>query len=145
MRAFSKPKNPAMTAPSKAIDKLRRSIDVIDDEMHDLLMRRVKIVEKIGALKDSAPGALFIRPEREAKILRRLVSRHKGSFPAAVVARMVLSFRRSDGDIAQVLRAMIESPAFKTSLGTAFKDPAHYAISAVRLSLIHISEPTRPY
>ncbi|MBN8811395.1 MAG: hypothetical protein BGP17_16185 [Sphingomonas sp. 67-41] len=52
--------------------------------------------------------------------------------PADVVARMEQAFRHSDGDIARVLRAMIGAPAFRASLGTVFKDPAHYAISAVR-------------
>ena len=82
-----------MTAPLKAIKRLRRAIDVIDDEMHDLLMRRVEIVERIGVLKDAAPGGLYIRPEREAQILRRLVSRHSGRFPAAVVARTTPGWR----------------------------------------------------
>ena len=50
-----------MTAPSRSIDELRRDIDVIDDEIHDLLMQRIEIVELIGALKNDAPGDLFIR------------------------------------------------------------------------------------
>lgn len=77
-----------MTAPSNAINTFRREIDVIDDEMHDLLMRRIKIVEQIGALKSRAPDAIYIRPEREAQILRRLVDRHSGPFPAAVIVRI---------------------------------------------------------
>ncbi len=52
--------------------------------------------------------------------------------PAPVVARMEQAFRRSHGDIAQVLRAMIGTSQFKASLGTVFKDPVHYAVSAVR-------------
>ena len=52
--------------------------------------------------------------------------------PAAVVARMEKTFLRTNGDIAQVLRSMIEAPQFKASLGATFKDPMHYAISAVR-------------
>jgi len=54
--------------------------------------------------------------------------------PAALVDRMAATFRHSDGDIASVLRTLFYSPEFKASLGTAFKDPAHYAISAVRLA-----------
>ena len=77
-----------MTDPSRSIDELRRDIDVIDDEMHDLLIRRVEIVEAIGALKNASPGELYIRPAREARILRRLVGRHKGRFPAPVVVRI---------------------------------------------------------
>ncbi|MBN8809346.1 MAG: DUF1800 domain-containing protein [Sphingomonas sp.] len=52
--------------------------------------------------------------------------------PAPVVAWMEAAFRRTHGDIAQVLRAMTAAPEFKASLGTVFKDPIHYAVSAVR-------------
>jgi uncharacterized protein (DUF1800 family) len=52
--------------------------------------------------------------------------------PPAVVDRMARTFQQTDGDIAQVLRAMIASREFDASLGTAFKDPIHYAVSAVR-------------
>ena len=44
------------------------------------------------------------------------------------------TFRQTDGDIAAVLKTMFASPEFKNSLGTAFKDPMHYAISAIRLA-----------
>jgi len=138
LRAFSKPKNPAMTAPSKAIDKLRRSIDVIDDEMHDLLMRRVKIVEKIGALKDSAPGALFIRPEREAKILRRLVSRHKGSFPAAVVARIWRELLASTTRLQGPFSVAVNAPEKSVGYWDMARD--HYG-SATRMSLHRLANP----
>jgi uncharacterized protein (DUF1800 family) len=54
--------------------------------------------------------------------------------PAPVVARMADMFRRSDGDIAQVLGVLFHSREFDASLSHKFKDPAHYAISAVRLA-----------
>src|SRR5205814_2531375 len=41
----------------------------------------------------------------------------------------------SDGDIAQVLRTMFASPEFRASLGTKFKDPLQYMLSALRLVL----------
>lgn len=53
--------------------------------------------------------------------------------PAEVVDRMVATWQHTDGSIAAVLRTMIEAPAFKASLGSAFKDPMHYTVSAVRL------------
>ena len=52
--------------------------------------------------------------------------------PEAVVARMARTFQQSDGDIAAVMRTMIASHEFDASLGTAFKDPVHFAVSAVR-------------
>jgi uncharacterized protein (DUF1800 family) len=54
--------------------------------------------------------------------------------PAPVVARMAEMFRRSDGDIAQVLGVLFHSREFDASLGHRFKDPVHYALSAVRLA-----------
>ena len=38
----------------------------------------------------------------------------------------------SDGDIAAVLQTMFAAPEFQASLGQKFKDPMHYAVSAVR-------------
>ncbi|MES2292060.1 MAG: DUF1800 domain-containing protein [Pseudomonadota bacterium] len=52
--------------------------------------------------------------------------------PGALVAAMAASYQRSDGDIASVLRTLFTSAEFKASLGTKFKDPLHYAISALR-------------
>ena len=54
--------------------------------------------------------------------------------PPALVQRMAATFQHSDGDIAAVLATMFHSPEFKASLGQKFKDPTHYAISAVRLA-----------
>jgi uncharacterized protein (DUF1800 family) len=47
---------------------------------------------------------------------------------------MTDTFRRRDGDIAQVLRTLFRSREFDASLGGKFKDPMHYAVSAVRLA-----------
>ena len=127
-----------MTAPSKAINKLRRSIDVIDDEMHDLLMRRIKIVEKIGALKDSATGELYIRPEREAQILRRLVNRHKGRFPAAVVARIWRELLASTTRLQGPFSVAVNAPEKSVGYWDMARD--HYG-SATRMSLHRLANP----
>ena len=54
--------------------------------------------------------------------------------PPSVIDRMTQTYADSDGDIAQVLSTMFRSREFKASLGQAFKDPQHYAISAVRMA-----------
>lgn len=74
------------TAPD-SLAALRREIDSVDDSLHDLLMRRGEIVTEIGRQKASARGALF-RPAREAQLLRRLLSRHRGDLPPAVIVRV---------------------------------------------------------
>ena len=66
----------------KSLEKLRQEIDRIDDTMHDLLIQRSQVAEKIGELKGDGAVSL-LRPGREAEILRRIVSRHQGKFPNA--------------------------------------------------------------
>jgi uncharacterized protein (DUF1800 family) len=49
-----------------------------------------------------------------------------------LVAAMAATWKRSDGDIAAILKTLFDSQEFTQSLGQKFKDPMHYAISAVR-------------
>lgn len=73
-------------ADAALIDDLRREIDRIDDALHDLLMRRTQVVEQIGRAKSGS--RVFLRPGREAVILRRLAARHTGPLPITVITRM---------------------------------------------------------
>ena len=52
--------------------------------------------------------------------------------PDSLVDAMAATFRNSDGDIAAVLQTMFAAPEFQASLGRKFKDPVHYAVSALR-------------
>jgi uncharacterized protein (DUF1800 family) len=49
-----------------------------------------------------------------------------------LVDAMTATWKRSDGDIAAVLKTLFDSREFNRSLGKKFKDPMHYAVSAVR-------------
>jgi chorismate mutase len=74
------------TRPS-SLDELRRRVDEIDDQLHDLVMRRAEVVEAIAGTKKRG-GIATLHPGREALILRRLVARHRGRFPRAVLVRL---------------------------------------------------------
>ena len=54
--------------------------------------------------------------------------------PAGLIDRMAASFSHSGGDIKATLRMLFAAPEFMQSLGSKFKDPAHYVVSAVRLA-----------
>jgi len=71
---------------AKSLDALRRDIDRIDDEIHDLIQRRTRIVEKVRDVKKG--DAVKIRPSREDEILYRLVARHAGNFPKRELTRI---------------------------------------------------------
>jgi chorismate mutase / prephenate dehydratase len=62
---------------------LRAELDQIDDSLHDLLMRRAEIVQKVGMVKPDR--GLAFRPGRQAAILRRLLARHHGGLPPQAI------------------------------------------------------------
>ena len=82
-----------MSAAKPTLNDLRREIDTIDDAIHDLLMRRAGVVEKVAAAKRTSrhagsDEALPLRPGREAAMMRRLVARHSGALQVSVMARI---------------------------------------------------------
>jgi chorismate mutase-like protein len=76
-----------MASSDTALTRLRREIDAIDDAIQDLIVERTALVGKIGRSKAKAGGPV-LRPAREAAVLRRLVARHSGPFPAPALIRM---------------------------------------------------------
>ena len=73
------------------LEKLRRQIDALDDELLGLVNRRAGLAGRIGALKKGAP---VYRPEREAQILRRIAQANPGPLGTervAAVFREVIS------------------------------------------------------
>jgi len=72
------------------IEKLRREIDRVDDELAALLEKRAAHARRVGELKG---GAAAYRPERESQILHR-VTQKAGVLPAdrvAAVFREIIS------------------------------------------------------
>ena len=72
---ISKPKNP--------LQNIRNKIDSIDNKIHDLLIERAEIVEKVVEEKRKYKEANLVvyRPSREHEILVRIIQRHKGNLP----------------------------------------------------------------
>jgi chorismate mutase/prephenate dehydratase len=73
------------------IERLRREIDALDDELLKLINRRAAAASRIGALKAGAPA---YRPERESEILRRVADHNPGPLAAervTAVFREVIS------------------------------------------------------
>lgn len=76
---------------SEALDALRKEIDAVDDSLHDLIMRRVCLVEQIGKVKAEEHGGMpgcSLRPAREMEIMRRLWKRHSGAMDKDVLIRL---------------------------------------------------------
>jgi len=64
---------------------IRRDIDRIDVAMHELLIERSQIIERLIAVKKTEEVGSAFRPAREADMMRRLVGRHRGNLPLDTV------------------------------------------------------------
>ena len=64
---------------------IRRDIDRIDAAMHELLMERSQIIDRLIAVKKTEEVGSAFRPAREAEMMRRLVGRHHGNLPLDTV------------------------------------------------------------
>jgi chorismate mutase len=84
----------AKAPETPALDDLRKEIDRIDETMHQLLMERGEIIDRLIAVKKSQETGSAFRPAREADMMRRLVKRHKGILPldtAESIWRVIIS------------------------------------------------------
>src|SRR5687767_9548995 len=119
------------------IEKLRRQIDALNDELAALVQRRAGLAQRIGALKG---GAGAYRPEREAEILRRVAKTNSGPLGAE---QMLAVFR----EIISACRAL-EEPLRVAYLGPAgtFSEMAvlqQFGHSAEALACASIDEAFR--
>ncbi len=60
----------------KTLDECREVIDTLDTKILELLNARMKVVERVGEIKNSTGGAVY-RPEREKAIIERLALLNK--------------------------------------------------------------------
>jgi len=77
-----------MCAAEISLADLRREIDAVDDQMHELIMRRADLTKGVKAAKARANNHVYLRFGREAQILRRLAARHGGDFPLGALVRI---------------------------------------------------------
>ncbi len=76
--------------PDNPLEALRREIDIIDDAIIDLLLRRFAATAKVRAAKaqDGSIASSPFRPAREATMLRRLLARAGAGLPPDLVVRL---------------------------------------------------------
>ncbi len=127
-----------MTARSASLKTLRREIDDIDDRMHDLIMQRTEIVELIAVVKSREAAGAYIRPAREVTILRRLMERHHGRFPPAVVVRIWREMVAATTRLQGTLSVAVHAPEKSVGYWDLARD--HYG-AGTRMTLHRLANP----
>jgi chorismate mutase len=91
---MSKPPSKPSPKTDPTLADLRVEIDRIDENMHELLIARGEIIDRLIAVKKSQETGSAFRPAREADMMRRLVKRHHGNLPldtAESIWRVIIS------------------------------------------------------
>jgi chorismate mutase len=118
----------------QALADLRAQIDQIDSALHDLLRERAEIIDQIRKVKGKQH--IFVRPGREAQMLRSLTGRPQGKIPEGLIVRlwreMISAFTLQEG----LFKVAVFSPAKGPDLWDAARDhfgsftPLHETVSA---------------
>ncbi len=72
-------------SPEPALADLRVEIDRIDKAMHELLIERGSIIDRLIEIKARQGGGSAFRPSREASMMRSIAERHRGLLPLDAV------------------------------------------------------------
>ena len=83
---------------NKDLEQLRAQMDEINDRLLDILSERAKISIEIGAVKEKQ-GVPKADPERERKMLDRLVAKNPGPLPAASVRQLFKQIFQASMDL----------------------------------------------
>lgn len=67
---------------AKELGKLRAELDTVDNELVELLNKRMNICKQVGELKKSVDALQVFDPERELAVVKRLSER--ANYPAMV-------------------------------------------------------------
>lgn len=71
------------------LEDLRKEIDQLDDQLLEILNRRMEVVKKVGELKKNK-NAIVYRPEREKSIIDRLSRQNTGPLNKAAIEAIFL-------------------------------------------------------
>lgn len=124
-------------APAAPKGGWRDGLALFDPARHDAGPKRVlgTIITRTGMAGIEQATELACRQPATARRTSYRLAQYlmADAPPPAVVDAMAAEFTRTDGDIAAVLRLLFARQEFAASLGTLYKDPNHYVVSAVRL------------
>lgn len=82
----SKTNTAAINPDKQVLANLRAQIDRVDSVLHDLLRERAEIIDQVR--KHKGKQNIYIRPGREAQMLRALAGRPQGRLPEGLVVRL---------------------------------------------------------
>ena len=117
---------------------VRERIDAIDRELAKLLNERAECAEQVAEIKSRGEGdeqPLFYRPEREAKILKRVQEENTGPLSNADIARLFREIISCCLSLEQPLTIACLGPAGTYTEAAAIKQFGHFATAKALASI----------
>ncbi len=107
-------KTVSVNPDKQALADMRAQIDRIDAVLHDLLRERAEVIDHVRRLKGKQH--IYIRPGREAQMMRTLLGRPQGKIPEGLVVRlwreMISAFTLLEGALKVVVTVAPKGPDF---------------------------------
>ena len=115
----------------------RDEIDAIDQQLQDLINKRVALAREIASLKSKHQQPTFYRPEREARILQNVLARNTGPLPGAEMARLFREIMSASLAAEQLLKIAVLGPQGTYTQTAALK---HFGGSAETVTTATIGD-----
>jgi chorismate mutase len=93
-----------------ALMELRQEIDEIDNQIISLFAHRMRVVSKVGELKKNSQEKFFIRSNREADMLKKLVKKSGDILPKSTIISIWRKIITAANMHEQPLRLAIHNP-----------------------------------
>jgi chorismate mutase/prephenate dehydratase len=114
-----------MSCDDQALRQVRARIDELDAAIQQLIVERAQCAHRIAELKQSAPGTLFYRPEREAQVLRSVMARDVGLLSAPNMAHIFREIMSACLAVEQPLQVAFFGPSGTFTHEAALKHFGH--------------------
>ncbi len=105
-------KTVSVNPDKQALADYRAQIDRIDAVLHDMLRDRVELIDQVRKLKGKQH--IYIRPGREAQMVRALMGRPQGKLPEGLIVRvwreLISGFTMMEGPVKVAVYAPEKGP-----------------------------------
>lgn len=120
---------------------MRARIDALDEQIQALISERASCAQQIAQLKQAGEGAVrYYRPEREAEVMRKVLSRNSGPLSDEVMARLFREIISACLVLQQPLKVAYFGPAGTFTQAAVHK---HFGHSVDTIALGTIGEVFR--
>lgn len=136
-------------ADSRNLEQVRADIDAIDQEIQALINKRAQCAQRVADIKladvaaahargETGVEPVFYRPEREAQVLQRIISRNTGPLEGANMAHIFREIMSACLALEKPLQVAYFGPEGTFTQAAAIKHFGHAAVCAPQATIDNV-------